>query len=156
MKRYSIRTSQPLTNSARNCCGARVCLILAVIIVLPVVFMIFISSHLVSNNRSDEVSSLHLPMSSKDGRVESTSSLTLATVVSTPTEKKEVLTPNLHFIHLPKCGGTTMTTILREIQCRRDPMKNADCCLNPGFCDWHAHRRCASIKGCINHFPNRY
>lgn len=62
----------------------------------------------------------------------------------------------IHFIHIPKCGGTTMTTLLRQIQCTADPVRNADCCLNPGFCDWHAHRRCSTIMGCINHFPNRY
>lgn len=61
----------------------------------------------------------------------------------------------IHFVHIPKCGGTTMTAVLREIQCLRDTVKNTDCCLNPGFCDWHAFRRCASIKGCINHFPQR-
>jgi hypothetical protein len=61
----------------------------------------------------------------------------------------------IHFIHIPKCGGTTMTTLLRQIQCAADPARNADCCLNPGFCDWHAHRRCSTIMGCINHFPNR-
>ncbi len=61
----------------------------------------------------------------------------------------------IHFVHIPKCGGTTMTTVLRQIQCVLNPVKNVDCCTNPGFCDWHAHRRCESIKGCINHFPNR-
>lgn len=61
----------------------------------------------------------------------------------------------IHFVHIPKCGGTTMTSVLRQIQCELNPIKNADCCLNPGFCDWHAHRRCEAIKGCINHFPNR-
>ena len=61
----------------------------------------------------------------------------------------------IHFIHIPKCGGTTMTTLLRQIQCTADPIRNSDCCLNPGFCDWHAHRRCSTIMGCINHFPNR-
>jgi len=65
------------------------------------------------------------------------------------------LTKDIHFIHIPKCGGTTMTTLLRQIQCHADPVANADCCLNPGFCDWHAHRRCSTIKGCINHFPQR-
>jgi hypothetical protein len=62
---------------------------------------------------------------------------------------------DIHFVHIPKCGGTTMTTVLRQIQCVVNPVKNVDCCTNPGFCDWHAHRRCESIKGCINHFPNR-
>eukprot|EP01036_Dinobryon_divergens_P034571 gene34571-44688_t len=41
------------------------------------------------------------------------------------------------------------------MQCNRDPVKNLDCCTNPGFCDWHAFRRCESIKGCTNHMPNR-
>eukprot|EP00597_Dinobryon_sp_UTEXLB2267_P012007 CAMPEP_0170123592 /NCGR_PEP_ID=MMETSP0020_2-20130122/17581_1 /TAXON_ID=98059 /ORGANISM="Dinobryon sp., Strain UTEXLB2267" /LENGTH=250 /DNA_ID=CAMNT_0010355179 /DNA_START=48 /DNA_END=800 /DNA_ORIENTATION=- len=48
-----------------------------------------------------------------------------------------------------------MTIILRQMQCVRDPLKNADCCTNPGFCDWHAFRRCEAIKGCTNHMPNR-
>ena len=39
----------------------------------------------------------------------------------------------IHFIHIPKCGGTTMTIILRQMQCVRDPVKNADCCTNPGI-----------------------
>ena len=62
---------------------------------------------------------------------------------------------DIHFIHIPKCGGTTMTAILRQVVCQLDKVKNSDCCINPGFCDWHAHRRCASIRGCINHFPER-
>lgn len=82
-------------------------------------------------------------------------------VISSKVEKqfpliKQAQNGEIHFIHIPKCGGTTMTTILRQIQCAVDPVQNADCCLNPGFCDWHAHRRCSTIKGCINHFPQRY
>lgn len=46
-----------------------------------------------------------------------------------------------------------MTSILRQVACEVDSERNEDCCTNPGFCDWHAHRRCSSIKGCINHFP---
>ncbi len=79
-------------------------------------------------------------------------------IQSSPSKPLVKFNPNkneIHFIHIPKCGGTTMTSILRQIQCARDPQKNSDCCLNPGFCDWHAHRRCAAIQGCINHFPNR-
>jgi len=60
-----------------------------------------------------------------------------------------------HFVHIPKCGGTSMTAVLREVACHVDPEGNSDCCLNPGFCDWHAMRRCSVIKGCINHFPQR-
>jgi hypothetical protein len=48
-----------------------------------------------------------------------------------------------------------MTTILRQIACSQDATRNADCCTNPGFCDHNAKRRCATIKGCINHFPQR-
>ena len=25
-----------------------------------------------------------------------------------------------------------------------------------GYCDWHEKRRCKSIKGCTDHFPQRY
>jgi hypothetical protein len=63
---------------------------------------------------------------------------------------------DMHFIHIPKCGGTSMTAILRQVACYVDPERNADCCLNPGFCDFNDHRRCQSIKGCINHFAQRY
>eukprot|EP00605_Chrysophyceae_sp_TOSAG23-4_P001751 GSChrysophyteH1.ASY1.ANO1.1938.1 assembled CDS len=62
---------------------------------------------------------------------------------------------DIHFIHIPKCGGTSMTAILRQVACQLDQVRNEDCCTNPGFCDWHAHRRCASIRGCINHIPQR-
>lgn len=61
---------------------------------------------------------------------------------------------NLHFIHIPKCGGTSMTAVLRHITCQINQTKNQDCCTNPGFCDWWAHRRCAAIKGCTDHFPH--
>jgi hypothetical protein len=61
----------------------------------------------------------------------------------------------VHFIHIPKCGGTSMTTVLREMMCSVDPISNKDCCTNPGFCEFSAGRRCSVIKGCINHFPNR-
>ncbi len=48
-----------------------------------------------------------------------------------------------------------MTSVLRELACAMDPERNVDCCSNPGFCDWHAFRRCESIRGCTNHFPQR-
>ena len=62
---------------------------------------------------------------------------------------------DFHFVHIPKCGGTSMTAILRQITCKIDESRNNDCCTNPGFCDWHAKRRCTAIKGCINHIPQR-
>jgi hypothetical protein len=62
---------------------------------------------------------------------------------------------DLHFIHIPKCGGTSMTAILREVACTIDPARNVDCCTNKGFCDYNDNKRCNSIRGCINHFPNR-
>lgn len=69
--------------------------------------------------------------------------------------KPDLSWPNIHFIHIPKCGGTTMTAILREMQCARDSKLHADCCTNPGYCDWWSKQRCESIKGCTDHFPNR-
>jgi len=60
---------------------------------------------------------------------------------------------DMHFIHIPKCGGTSMTTILRQVACELDKERNEDCCTNPGFCDFHTKRRCSAIKGCINHIP---
>ena len=61
----------------------------------------------------------------------------------------------IHFIHVPKCGGTSMTAVLRQVMCDADPINHVDCCTNPGFCDFHSNRKCSIIKGCINHFPNR-
>lgn len=62
---------------------------------------------------------------------------------------------DIHFIHIPKCGGTSMTAILRQVACDLDQTRNTDCCTNAGFCDFHAMRRCAAIRGCINHIPQR-
>lgn len=61
----------------------------------------------------------------------------------------------LHFMHIPKCGGTSMTAVLREVMCDMAPDRMKDCCTNPGFCDTRAMRRCSAIKGCVNHFANR-
>lgn len=103
--------------------------------------------------------SVHAPtlMEPPTASVTSTPPAVPPTKVQLPiTQKAPVPSKQIHFIHIPKCGGTTMTTLLRQMQCAADPVNNADCCLNPGFCDWHAHRRCSTIQGCINHFPNRY
>jgi hypothetical protein len=91
----------------------------------------------------------------------SLSLLAVKAVVTTPPavaiKPKETLLEfeEIHFIHIPKCGGTSMSAVLRQVMCQRDTEANAECCTNPGFCDWHAHRRCPVIKGCINHFPHR-
>ena len=69
--------------------------------------------------------------------------------------KKKKGAIDLHFIHIPKCGGTSMTGILREVLCTIDPERNQDCCTNPGFCDYNDNRKCNAIRGCINHFANR-
>lgn len=39
---------------------------------------------------------------------------------------------DIHFIHIPKCGGTSMTAILRDVACTINPTRNKDCCTNPG------------------------
>jgi hypothetical protein len=39
---------------------------------------------------------------------------------------------DIHFIHVPKCGGTSFTAVLREVACKIDGSRNNDCCTNPG------------------------
>jgi len=60
------------------------------------------------------------------------------------------------FIHVPKCGGTAFTSLLRKIQCHRNSTAHPDCCRNPGSCYIKGFRRCISILGCVSHFPRRY
>ena len=48
-----------------------------------------------------------------------------------------------------------MTAILRKMACNIDPIRNIDCCTNPGFCENNDGRSCKSIKGCVNHLPQR-
>ena len=60
-----------------------------------------------------------------------------------------------HFVHVPKAGGTAMTTVLRRMACE---MNNAnshslDCCYYPGYCDKIQNRTCMNIASCINHHP---
>jgi hypothetical protein len=69
-----------------------------------------------------------------------------------------------HFVHVPKCGGTSLTSVLRRASCRllaayseENPgqlsfaAETADCC-TPGFCE-NPDRLCASVSGCQNHIP---
>lgn len=61
---------------------------------------------------------------------------------------------SLHFIHIPKCGGTTFTSVLRQFQCVAHPEYHHDCCLNIGHCSPKEGRSCNSVKGCYSHYPN--
>ena len=45
----------------------------------------------------------------------------------------------LHFVHVPKAGGTSFNILLRQMMCERDPEENRDCC-EPGIC--YKKRRC--------------
>jgi hypothetical protein len=58
----------------------------------------------------------------------------------------------LHFGHVPKAGGTSMTILLRQLMCEQDPEANKDCC-TPGIC--YFKRPCNVIAGCYGHLPNR-
>jgi hypothetical protein len=43
---------------------------------------------------------------------------------------------DIHFIHVPKCGGTSFTAVLREVACKIDGSRNNDCCTNPGTVEY--------------------
>ena len=58
----------------------------------------------------------------------------------------------LHFVHVPKAGGTSFNILLRQMMCERDPEENRDCC-EPGIC--YKKRRCDVMVGCYGHLPNR-
>lgn len=47
---------------------------------------------------------------------------------------------DIHFIHVPKCGGTSFTAVLREVACKIDGSRNNDCCTNPGNMDLRLRR----------------
>lgn len=59
----------------------------------------------------------------------------------------------LHFVHVPKAGGTSMNILLRQLMCEKDSIANKDCCV-PGVC--YKKRRCDVMVGCYGHIPNRY
>lgn len=58
----------------------------------------------------------------------------------------------MHFVHVPKAGGTSYNILLRQLLCERDPEENKDCCV-PGIC--YKKRRCDVMVGCFGHIPNR-
>jgi hypothetical protein len=41
----------------------------------------------------------------------------------------------MHFVHIPKCGGTSITKVLRRVACslNNGTEDTLDCCKNPGF-----------------------
>lgn len=106
------------------------------------------AKHIASNTGSEQ----HVDAVDVEDKKDAPTNLPVSTTA--PMREIKLDFDEMHFIHIPKCGGTTMTAVLRQFQCQRDPERNKDCCTNPGFCDWHAMRRCSTIKGCINHFPN--
>ena len=67
----------------------------------------------------------------------------------------------IHHVHIPKCGGTSYSSVLRragcEVSTRRLPSldpSTIDCCVNPGKCDARGHKTCAFLmSGCHNHIP---
>mmetsp|Transcript_9573 Transcript_9573/g.15777 ORF Transcript_9573/g.15777 Transcript_9573/m.15777 type:complete len:358 (+) Transcript_9573:290-1363(+) len=157
-----------LRRKSKASCGSvlQCCFLLSVIVILSTFSLMLISIH--SHNESvseDGVKDITHVTSGTTNDSGSSSEPNIGTPnfksthypVATIAVETDIvpITEEIHFIHIPKCGGTTMTTLLRQLQCHINPVRNADCCVNPGFCDWNAHRRCSSIKGCINHFPNR-
>jgi hypothetical protein len=77
----------------------------------------------------------------------------------------------LHLSHVPKCGGTSLSTVLRRASCEiltsrqesdamtsifeKDPMeRTSQCCVNPGYCEPNDKKGCPAISGCSSHNPN--
>lgn len=61
---------------------------------------------------------------------------------------------HLQFIHVPKCGGTTFSSLLRQFQCLSNPQYHSDCCIGVAFCDPSNNVWCKSIMGCYDHGIN--
>jgi len=61
----------------------------------------------------------------------------------------------IHFIHIPKTGGTSFTALMREAMCIIDGQDDPeyDCCVNPGFCEPGLHQVCKTIDNCQGHHP---
>ena len=61
-------------------------------------------------------------------------------------------TAKAHFTHVPKCGGTALSSALRRFMCVRNGVdEEMDCC-HPGSCD-NRRSPCRAILGCTDHVP---
>lgn len=87
--------------------------------------------------------------------------LTGAFAVSASSEPRLLSAPRVHFVHVPKCGGTSAVTSLRAIMCHQfqashGELGSKDCC-KPGFCQLDLvpgrSRVCQTVAGCTGHFP---
>jgi len=72
-----------------------------------------------------------------------------------------------HFVHMPKCGGTALSAVMRRMLCVRNTpdflrpantsaivtYEEIDCCIDPGTCDPPQDRKCNAIFGCHGHAP---
>ncbi|KAJ1461677.1 hypothetical protein M885DRAFT_558114 [Pelagophyceae sp. CCMP2097] len=59
------------------------------------------------------------------------------------------------FVHVPKCGGTALSAVLRRLACAANGI-GSECCVHPGFCQkgkGDVHRVCPEILGCHGHLP---
>jgi len=66
----------------------------------------------------------------------------------------------LHQVHIPKCGGTSYSAVLRRAVCsillRKLPAlseSDIDCCENPGMCSRPTRICDHAMTGCHNHIP---
>jgi len=61
----------------------------------------------------------------------------------------------LVFVHVPKCGGSALTAVLRRVACAANKDPTSPCCLSPGFCqrDKRKLRLCPDILNCHSHQP---
>ncbi|GMI59473.1 hypothetical protein ScalyP_jg4579 [Parmales sp. scaly parma] len=77
--------------------------------------------------------------------------------------KKKIYNSLIHVVHVPKCGGTSLSSTLRRASCILSsdsepssfPLVGSDCCVNPGPCERNDQRTCDKIlTGCHNHIPD--
>jgi len=59
-----------------------------------------------------------------------------------------------YMMHVPKCGGTAFSSVVRRVMCElNEGDETVDCC-NPGLCDVWTNRSCKGLAGCTGHVPN--